>query len=104
MTKINMNGNGKLSSDDILKGKEIEFPVTYHLKVVMMGTEDDDKNKQKLVEVFMNNNIVYAYHDKKISSKGAYVSFTYEITLIDKDQMNKLYSDLKNIKEIKFAV
>lgn len=104
MEKHSNNGNGGTKSAANIKGAEIEFPVTYQLKAVMMGTENDDDNKEKLVEVFKKLNIPYKYHDKRASSKGAYVSFTYVVTIKDRTQMNELYNDLKAIKELKFAV
>ena len=85
-------------------GKEIEFPVTYQLKAVMIGTENDDDNKQKLVTIFLKRNIEYRYLNKKVSSKGSYVSLSYQVTLTSREQMNMLYADLKKIKELKFAV
>ncbi len=103
MEDYSKNGNGGAKTADI-KGKEIEFPVTYQLKAVMTSTENDDDNKEKLVEVFNKLNIPYKYHDKRVSSKGAYVSFTYVVTIEDKAQMNMLYDNLKAIKELKFAV
>ena len=104
MIKHKNNGNGNLKTTDVLKGKEIEFPVTYQLKAVMTGTENDDSNKEKLTTVFTGLDIVYSYHDKKVSSKGAYVSFTYIVTVVSKSQMDDLYSRLRLIKELKFAV
>ena len=101
---MNKNGNSNGNSAVSFDGKEIEFPVSFQLKAVLVGTENDDDNKEKLVEVFKKLNITYSYHDKKVSSKGAYVSFTYNVTVVDRPQMDALYADLKNIKELKFAV
>lgn len=96
--------NGRAKTAEDLKGQEIEFPVSYQLKAVMLATENDDDNKEKLAKVFTDLDITNKYLDKKVSSKGAYVSFTYEITLESKAQMDKLYEQLKTIKELKFAV
>jgi len=101
---MNQNGDGSSGFKNNIEGQEIEFPVTFNLKAVMLGTENDDDNKQKLVNIFKKLKIAYNYLDKKVSSKGAYVSFTYRVTVIDKTQMNALYADLKLIKELKFAV
>jgi len=98
------NGNGNFKTVADLKGKEISFPVTYHLKAVMEGTENEKKHKEELVRLFDVLEIKFQYQHKKISSKGAYVSFTYEITLVNKIQMNSLYAGLKNIKAVKFAL
>lgn len=104
MAKEKLNGNGKVKSGAELEGKEIEFPVTFHFKAVMIGTENEDDNKQRLVKVFNNNKVDYKFLDKKVSSKGSYISFTYEIVLTDRQQMDKMYAELKQIKELKFAL
>jgi len=104
MKKSKLNGNGHFRTMAGFEGRDIEFPVTFHLKAVMTGTQNDDDNKQKLVDVFSRHKIDYRYHDKKVSSKGSYVSFTYEVTLISREQMKLLYADLRKIKGLKFAV
>ena len=100
----NTNGKGKKTTVDAFKGKEIEFPVTYQIKAVMTGAENDKENKDKLEHVFKEQHVNFQYVDKKMSSKGAYTSYTYQITLKDKEQMDNLYADLKEIKELKFAI
>lgn len=104
MDNTKNNGNGHIKSANDFEGKEIEFPVTFQLKAVMTGTENDEGNKEKLEKVFANLQISFSYNDKKISSKGSYTSYTYVVTLNDRQQMLKLYDDLKSIKELKFAV
>jgi putative lipoic acid-binding regulatory protein len=104
MKRYKKNGNGGMKKATDLENKKIDFPVTFRLKAVMVGTVDDDQNKQKLTRVFEKLDIEYKYHDKRLSSKGAYVSFTYIVTLLSKQQMDRLYADLKSIKELKFAV
>lgn len=101
---MNKNGSDTNNGAVSIDGKEIEFPVTYQLKAVMLGSETDDDNKAKLVTVFNKLEISNKYIDKKASSKGAYVSFTYSITVTNRQQMDALYADLKKIKELKFAV
>ncbi len=97
-----VNGKGKSIND--LEGKEIEFPVTYKLKAVMIVADDEDGNTKKLVNVFTNLHIEHKYLNKKISSKGSYISYTYEVSIDSREQMNLLYAELKKIKELKFAV
>lgn len=101
---MNNNGNSNNKRAVSIDGKEIEFPVTYQLKAVMTGTKSDDENKKKLVAIFEKQEISYRYINKKVSSKGAYTSYTYEVTVNSRPQMDALYSELKKIKELKFAV
>lgn len=87
-----------------MDGKAIEFPVTFELKVVMMGTDTDIENKGKLVAVFTKLKINHNYLNKKTSSKGTYTSFTYRVTLVGKQQMDHLYAVLKDVEGLKFAL
>jgi putative lipoic acid-binding regulatory protein len=100
--KTQPNGKAKTSND--ISNEEIKFPINFDFKAVMDATIDDDENKQNLVDVFSLNKIKYAYHSKKISGKGTYVSFTYKITIVSKEVMNKFYVDLKAVKGLKFAL
>lgn len=104
MDEIKSNGNGKLKTMADMKGKTIEFPVTFELKAVMQGTVPDEESKKRLVAVFNNLKIKHDYRSKKTSSKGTYNSFTFEVTLSSKKRMDQLYADLKNVEGLKIAL
>ncbi len=87
-----------------MNNQELQFPVTYQLKAVMTASLSDTENKQQLITVFNRLNIEYFYQSQNKSSKGAYVSFTYEVTLNDRQAMNRLYALLKEIENLKFAL
>lgn len=100
MNKNRVNGSGKQASQ--FDGKEIEFPVTYQLKAVMTGVEE--RNKKDIIDVFTQLEIDYKYLEKKISSKNSYTSYSFQVTLNTREKMLELYSELKKIKALKFAV
>jgi len=110
--KKKYNGNGKSSNPKLsgpsqpvdLQNQQVKYPVTYNLKAVMDGTRYDDENKEDIVNIFKKLDIVYSYLDKKLSSKGSYVSFTYKVTLTSKDQMYKMYEGLRALNSLKFAL
>ena len=104
MKHSSTNGNGNFKTASAFEGKEISFPVTYHLKAVMEDIEKEKSHKDELVKLFDLLEIRHAYQSRRISSKGAYISFTYEVTLINRQQMNDLYAGLKKITAIKFAL
>ncbi|RLD85087.1 MAG: hypothetical protein DRJ09_13315 [Bacteroidetes bacterium] len=111
MTKNNgSNGKSNLfkkqgpSQPVDMQGQNLKFPVTFNLKAVMTGTRFDDDNKQDIVSVFMKLDIAYTYLDKKISKNGTYTSFTYKVTLGSKNQMYKMYEELRTIENLKFAL
>lgn len=100
--KISSNGESKSKVD--LSTQEINYPIDFEFKALMDATINDDENKKNIIEVFQKNNIKYLYHNMKMSSKGAYVSFTFKITIISKEVMQKFYADLKTVKGLKFAL
>ena len=106
MTKYPMNGSGKKKTQlpQSMEGKEIEFPVTFPLKALMDATIEEDTNKERLVHIFKSLAISYVYRDKKISTKGKFVSFTYTITVLDKIQFEELYKMLRKLEGLKFAI
>lgn len=87
-----------------LSNQKLQFPVTYRLKAVMATTPGDVENKQQLIDVFNKLDVRYSYQGRNKSSKGTYVSFTYEVTLNDRQTMNQLYALLKEIENLKFAL
>ena len=97
------NGNGK-PHPDFKKEQQIEFPVTFDLKAVMLGTTEDEVNKSRLEEVLSKGKILFRFLHQKLSKKGNYVSYTYSVTLQSKQEMDRLYSELKGVKGLKFAL
>lgn len=87
-----------------LNDQELNFPVTFRLKVVLTTSLKDTENKEQLINIFNTLNIRYLYRSKIRSSKGSYVSFTYEVTLNDRRSMNRLYALLKEIENLRFAL
>ena len=110
--KQKYNGNGKEKKLNLTgpsqpideQAQNIEYPVTFNLKAVMTGPRNDDDNKQDIVDVLKGLEIAYAYVDKKISTKGTYTSFSYQVTLISREQMYEMYAELRKIENMKFAL
>lgn len=105
MTKKTAATNGNLDNlNKSIEGVKIEYPVTFELKVVFDTSYSDEENKERLTEVFNKVDIEYSYIGNKKSSKGTYVSYNYKVTLQSKPQLEMLYSDLKDVQGLKFAL
>ncbi len=87
-----------------MNNEELQFPVTYGLKAVMATSHSDMENRKRLTNVFEELKIDYTYLNRSQSSKGSYMSFTYSVTLNDRETMNRLYELLKEIDNLKFAL
>ena len=108
--KKKYNGNGSafkqqgVSQPVDFKKQKVKFPVTFNLKAVMVGNRLDEDNKKDIVGVLTKLAITHSYINKKESSKGAYISFTYKVTLISNEQMYAMYEQLRSIENLKFAL
>lgn len=100
--KIKSNGKAKQPKD--FNKEEINYPITFEFKAMMDGYVADDINKQSIVAAFNKFDIKYSYSDKKISSKGTYVSLSYKITIVSKEVMKDFYEHLKTVDGLKFAL
>ncbi len=87
-----------------MNDQEINFPVTFRLKAVLTTSLTDTENEEQLITIFNALNIRYLYRSKNKSREDSYVSFTYEVTLNDRQTMNRLYELLKEIENLKFAL
>jgi putative lipoic acid-binding regulatory protein len=100
-----VSNNGKPTNGNKLMEKaKLEFPLKFQLKAVIVATESDKENKMNLESVFNELEVEYSYINNKVSSKRSYVSYNYEVTLLSKTQLEKLYVELKNVRGLKFAL
>ncbi|MDP3441597.1 MAG: DUF493 domain-containing protein [Ignavibacteria bacterium] len=101
--KKNLNGNTNLT-DISSSDNQIEFPVTYVLKVVVTLIHSPEVHQHEIEKLLKKQEVLYRFMDAKKSSKGSYISFSIKTTLINKEQMDRVYEDLKALPGIKFAV
>jgi len=102
--KHRFNGNSEKPDVLGLSKEEINFPLSYQLKAIFVHPEQEELHKTRLVETFDSLKIQHQLKDNKLSKKGNYISFTYEVHLENKEQMNRLYDALKKIEGLKFAL
>ena len=105
MTKKKPAGNGNnVNAENAIQNAKIEFPVTFELKAVLNASVSDNDNRDNLTKVFDKLNISNSFIGNKKSSKGTYVSYNYKVTFQNKPQMDNLYSELKDVPGLKFAI
>lgn len=84
--------------------EKVEFPIHYHIKVIMDATESDKENKEILKNIFNNLKINTSEWKYRLSKKGNYISFTVKILVEDKKTFDELYKQLNEHKSVKWAV
>ncbi|MFA5418331.1 MAG: DUF493 family protein [Bacteroidales bacterium] len=96
--------NGHPKNNGKPQKEELRFPVSYVLKAVFDVQADDVINKKGLEALFAQLDIRHSFEGVKISSKGTYKSYSYQVTLHSKAMMEKLYSELKSLPGLKTAL
>ncbi len=98
LSNLHHNGNGKGQE------KKLEFPVRFELKVVMETTQAVEVQQAHIAHLLAKHKIENNFVSSKPSSKGNFVSLTYNVLILSQKQMDNMYTDLKTIPGIKFAL
>lgn len=86
------------------KQENLKFPVTFELKVVL-ETNAAIKEQQNNIETILQElQISNAYKNHKMSTKGTYCSYTYQVKVQSREQLQQMYTGLKLLNGFKFAL
>jgi putative lipoic acid-binding regulatory protein len=91
-------------TNDLNKSEQLSFPVTFELKVIMDATIPDKVNTTNIEGLLNKMNIPKKGLRNRLSEKGRYMSYTYEVTIIDHATLKELYKELKTLPGIKMAI
>lgn len=81
--------------------KEIQFPVSYKLRVIFSAEiEQPEMKLKRLLE-----DLIISHEEAVLqpSSKGSFVRVAVPVTLLSREQMNSLYSNIKLLPGVKWA-
>ena len=85
-------------------GVEIEYPVTFQLKAVLDNSNSDEENQRNISALLGKLNIPNKLIGSKVSSKGTYTSYHYDVTISGKPQLEEMYEAMKQLPGFKFAL
>ncbi len=89
----------------MIQEKEIKYPVTIDLKVIMTSDAGDEKNINDLNKILSKFNV--PLKKEWIVSKsnaGNYMCYTGKVYIASKDVMYMLFEELKRHQSVKFAI
>lgn len=86
------------------KQEQINFPVSFDLKVIMISTPDPNVNIEALEPVLSELMIPYSNWAHKPSGKGTYTSYSVKIKVKDQKTLTELYKKLKLVPGVKMAL
>lgn len=83
---------------------ELQFPLSFDFKIIVSNSTAEDKTMENINEIFNKVMVPNIFADKRQSGKGKYISLTYTIMLLDRSQMNELYSEIKTLDGFVMAI
>ena len=84
--------------------EKLIFPQNFDIKVIVAASVTIDETKANLSRIFSDCKTVHSFVSARSSSKGNYITYTYNIDLDSQEQMNAVYDALKQLPGIKFAL
>lgn len=86
------------------KPEQVEFPVSYILKVVLTMSTEGESSEKQIESILLRLKIPFSFVEVKMSSRQTYISHSIRVTLLDKAQMDDLYEALRQLPGIKLAI
>ena len=87
-----------------LRPKEVNFPTTFNLKVIMETNETIGANERLLMNTLAASGVTFMSMDSKSSSRGKYVSYTIHITVGSREAFDTMYEKLTELPGVKTAI
>ena len=84
--------------------EKLIFPQNFDIKVIVAASISIDETKANLSHIFSDCKTVHSFVSARSSSKGNYITYTYNIDLDSQEQMNAVYDALQKVPGIKFAL
>ncbi len=84
--------------------KEIQYPVSFDLKVIMGVAHSKDAQIEAIEKVLTGLDIPFKNWRHKQSGKGNFISHTVNVHIDSQSLMHNLYTQLKTIPDIKMAL
>ena len=84
--------------------EKLIFPQNFDIKVIVAASVPVDESKASISQAFSKCKVVHSFVSVRSSTKGNYITYTYNIDLDSQEQMNAVYDALKQVPGIKFAL
>lgn len=95
------NGDGKVCQTF---GESVKYPVKFDLKAIIDATIKPEDSIKAMEKLFKEFKVPFSDWRQKSSSGGKYISYTVSVDIDNQKQMDELYSALKKLPGLKFAL
>lgn len=84
--------------------KKVIYPQNFDLNLIIVAEIPVEEAKQHISRALTESQTVHSFVSVRSSSKGNYLSYTYNVDVESQTHLEKTYSVLKNIPGLKFAL
>ena len=84
--------------------EKLIFPQNFDIKVIVAASVPIEESKASISRVFSACKSVHSFVSTRASTRGSYITYTYNIDLDSQEQMNAVYEGLRQVPGIKFAL
>lgn len=89
---------------DNIRNEQIQFPISYVLKVFFQVTSPEDRHITSLEAVLTEMGISHERPSVRNSGKGRYISVSVPVKVEDRSTYEKLYRRLQALEGVKCAI
>ena len=100
----NPGGNGGGKACNLFGRESVNYPVKFDLKAIIEASIDKETSIGNIEKVFIKFSIPHENWRTKPSSGGKYVSYTVSIKIRSQKELEDVYTELKKIPGLKFAL
>jgi len=95
------NGGGKVCHTF---GESVNYPVKFDLKAIIDASIKPEESMQAMERLFNEFKVPFSNWRQKSSSGGKYISYTVSVDIESQKQLEDLYTALKKLPGLKFAM
>lgn len=88
----------------IFDNQQLQFPQHLDIKIIIDADIAIENSKRNIGEALDKCNTPFNFVNIRTSAKGRYFSYTYNVILENKLQMDNVYNELNHIPGLKFAL
>ncbi|HML85339.1 MAG TPA: DUF493 family protein [Bacteroidales bacterium] len=89
---------------EIEKDVKLKYPLNYFLKLIFDNNIDQSIRKASVQNLFDQYDVPSGDFQVKISESERFITFTVQVLIINEEVFSLLYSGLKSLPGLRFAV
>jgi putative lipoic acid-binding regulatory protein len=84
--------------------KQVLYPQNFDIKLIIAAEIPIEEAKQNISQALNESQTVHSFVNVRSSGKGNYFSYCYNIDIESKEHLERTYTLLRTIPELKFAL